>query len=63
MAAKKRACKNCGYLTTEPNCELCANNAFSEKYKGTILVFNKTESIVAEKLEIINNGIFAMKYK
>jgi len=62
MAVKDKVCKNCGYLTTEDKCPNCDSNAFLEKYKGKVLVFDAKSSVVAKKLEIKNNGKYALKY-
>ncbi len=62
MVEKKKACKECGYLTLEKECPNCGSNQFVEKYKGRVVVLNAKESEIAEKLEIKNNGQFALKY-
>ena len=62
MAAQEKACKECGYLTTEKECPICNNNQMLEKYKGTVVVLNARDSDVAVKLGIKDNGKFALKY-
>lgn len=62
MAEKEKACKECGYLTTEKKCPNCGNQNLLEKYKGTVLILNAKESKVAETLSIKNNGKYALKY-
>ena len=61
MAIKKRVCKSCGYFTEDKECPLCGSNSFIEKYKGKVVIFEE-DSIVAEKLQIKNKGMFAMKF-
>lgn len=63
MALKNKVCKGCGRLTKEEDCPVCGpQTKLLEKYKGMVLVFNAKESIVADKLDIKDNGIYAMKY-
>jgi len=62
MALKKKVCKSCGYFTDENVCPLCSSNSFADKFKGKVVIFDKNDSIVAKKLEIKNNGMFAIKY-
>ncbi len=62
MAEKKKVCKNCGHLTAEKKCPLCLSNQFIEKYKGSAVIFDAQNSIVAEKLQKNVNGKFAIKY-
>ena len=59
---KKKVCKSCGFLTTEKECPICNSNQLIEKYKGRAVILNVKESIIAEKLEIKNNGQYALKY-
>ena len=61
MVAKKRACKNCGFLSLEKQCENCGESVFLEKYKGKVVVMDEN-SIVAEKAGISAKGQFALKY-
>jgi len=60
--AKKKVCKKCGLLTTEDKCPMCNSNQLLDKYKGRAVILNAKESTVAEKLEIKNNGQYALKY-
>lgn len=63
MAIKKKACKECGFLTEEKYiCPNCKSNQLVEKYKGTVYILNAEESEVAKKLNKNNNGIYALKY-
>ncbi len=59
---KKKACKECGYLTIEKECPSCGSKSFLEKHKGKVVIFNSKSSIVSEKLNIKNNGMYALKY-
>ncbi|MCA9459098.1 MAG: DNA-binding protein [Nanoarchaeota archaeon] len=64
MVKKYKVCKECGFLV-ENDVKECPNdksNGFLEKYKGTTVVLNAKKSDVAKKLNIKNNGIYALKY-
>ncbi|MCA9495741.1 MAG: DNA-binding protein [Nanoarchaeota archaeon] len=64
MAKKYKVCKECGILV-ESDVKECPNdksNSFLEKYKGMAVVLNAKESNVAEKLNVKNNGLYALKY-
>lgn len=65
MAARKekrRVCAGCGNLTVEDKCPACGGSHFLDKHKGEVAVFNAAESQVAQKLNIKNNGNFALRY-
>ena len=62
MVEKNKACKECGYLTLEKECPSCKGKVFLEKYKGKVLILDSKNSTVAKKLDIKNNGAFALKY-
>ncbi len=59
---KQKACKECGFITTEKECSNCGSKSFVEKYKGRAVIIKSEESIIAEKLELKSNGKFAIKY-
>ena len=62
MAEKDKVCRECGYLTTEKKCPNCNSSNFLDKFKGRAYIFNVKNSQVAQKLEVKNNGKFAIKY-
>lgn len=62
MASKKKVCKECGRLTDEKECPYCGSRQLLDKYKGNVIVFNAKESEVAKKLNIKDNGNYALKY-
>jgi RNA polymerase subunit RPABC4/transcription elongation factor Spt4 len=59
---KRKACSQCGNLSVADKCPACGSNQFLDKYKGEVAVFNATESEIAQKLTIKNNGNFALRY-
>lgn len=62
MAEKKKVCKECGHLTLEKICPFCKSTQLLEKYKGTVYVLNAKESEVAQRLNLKDNGDYALKY-
>jgi DNA-directed RNA polymerase subunit E" len=62
MAKKKKVCKVCGRLTEENKCPICPSSQLLEKYKGTAVILDAKRSEIAEKLEIKDNGEYALKY-
>lgn len=64
MAEKQKVCKECGFINagSMKKCENCGSNQFVDKYKGRVLVLRGEESEVAKKLNIENNGAYALKY-
>ncbi len=62
MADKKKVCKDCGHLTIEKICPYCKSTQLLEKYKGNVHIVNVKESEVAKKLDLTDNGEYALKY-
>ena len=62
MVVKDKACKECGHLTKEDVCGNCNSRQFADKYKGTIVIFENDNSVVADKAKTTGNGKFAINY-
>lgn len=60
--ATKKACKQCGHLTTEKECPNCGSQEFADKYKGAVMVIDPENSEIGKKLNIENQGVYALKY-
>ncbi len=60
--AKKKVCKNCGYLTDQDTCPICQNKQFVDKYKTLVLIVDPKNSEVAKKTGKKEKGLFAIKY-
>ncbi len=59
---KPRACKICKTIyEDEDRCPECGSKEFTESYKGRIIVMDYDKSLIASKLNIKNNGNFAIK--
>jgi RNA polymerase subunit RPABC4/transcription elongation factor Spt4 len=63
MAAKEKACLNCKTIYFGDKCTNCGETPATETFKGRMHVFDAEKSEIAEKLEIHNNGEFAIKLK
>ena len=59
---KSRACKICNKIYDEgTKCPKCGSKEFTEAFKGRIVVIDNEKSEIAEKLNIKDNGNFAIK--
>lgn len=63
MAKKKeKACKICKKIYEgEDKCPRCESKENTDSFKGRIHVLNKDKSEIAQKLNIQDNGEFAIK--
>ena len=60
--AKERACKICKFIYEgEEKCSKCGSKEFTEAFKGKIMVTKVETSEIANKLNIKENGTFAIK--
>lgn len=60
--SKEKACKICkAVYEGEDKCPKCGSKEFSETFKGKIIVTNAEKSEIANKLNIKENGTFAIK--
>jgi DNA-directed RNA polymerase subunit E" len=58
-----RACRNCKLITDENICPVCKGTEFSDDYSGLLIVLDAKNSILAEKLETDENGVYALKIR
>ena len=60
--AKEKACKLCKVIYEgKDKCPKCESKEFSETFKGKIIVTDAEKSEVAKKLNLKENGTFAIK--
>ncbi|MEA3414415.1 MAG: transcription elongation factor subunit Spt4 [Nanoarchaeota archaeon] len=60
--AKEKACKICKTVYLDGDkCPKCGSKEFTESFKGKMFVLNAEKSEIANKLEIKENGEFAIK--
>jgi DNA-directed RNA polymerase subunit E" len=62
-AIKVMACKKCGYVVEEAleECPVCQNKKFTTFWKGSVIVNDPENSVVAKKLNIENKGKYALR--
>lgn len=58
-----RACRNCKLITDENICPVCKGTEFSDDFSGLLIVLDAKNSILAEKLETDENGVYALKIR
>jgi DNA-directed RNA polymerase subunit E" len=61
--AKKRACKNCAFITEEDTCPHCGSNNFANTIIGKMIIINPDKSKVAESVSIDKPGEYAIKMR
>ena len=60
--AKEKACKLCKAIYEgDEKCPKCGSKEFTESFKGKIIVTDAEKSEIAQKLNLKENGTFAIK--
>ena len=58
----RKVCKKCKYVITKGDeCPLCHSRDFSENPKGRIIIVDVNKSEIAKKLDIKQQGEYAIK--
>ena len=57
-----KSCKQCGYLTEEPNCSLC-NSQTSREWQGYVIIIDHNKSAIAKAVGIETNGKFSLRVR
>ncbi len=57
----RKVCKTCKVFVKGPECHICHQKNFVTSWKGRIAIIDKDKSEIAQKLEIKNNGEYAIK--
>ena len=57
------ACRNCKRITTKKECPICGSKELSDKWKGTLIVFDSNNSELAKKAGINAPGKYAIEVK
>ncbi len=57
----KRVCKTCKIFVKGQECPLCHGKNFVTSWKGRIAILDKDKSEIAQKLNIKENGEYAIK--
>ena len=58
-----RACRNCKNISEETICPVCKGTEFSDDYSGLLVVIDAENSILAEKLDTNEPGVYALKIR
>jgi len=61
--AKKKVCKRCKVFVDGSECPLCKMSSFSVNWNGRIAFIDKDSSHIAEKMNVSENGEYAIKVK
>ena len=62
MASKERACKICKFIYEGTDrCPRCGSKEYVENFKGKIIVVNPEKSEIANKINLKEKGVFAIK--
>lgn len=57
----KKVCKKCKVFVKDSTCPECGGTAFTETWKGRIIVFKADDSEIAKKIGIKKPGLYAIK--
>jgi len=58
-----RACRVCKAVTEENVCPICKSTDLSDDYSGLLIVLNPEGSQIAQKMEIKQEGYYALKIR
>ena len=59
--AKKKACKTCKMLVDGNECPKCKTSSFATSWQGRLYIVDAEKSEIGKKLEIKDNGEYAIK--
>ena len=59
--SKKKACKSCKSFVEGNTCPLCKSTQFVTNWKGRIFILDAEKSEIAKRIEIKQNGEYAIK--
>jgi DNA-directed RNA polymerase subunit E" len=58
-----RACRNCKIIIEENICPICKGTDLSDDYSGLLIVVDPEGSQMAQKMDIKNEGRYALKIR
>ena len=58
-----RACRTCKNISEEAICPVCKSTEFSDDYSGLLVVLKPENSLLAEKLNTTETGVYALKIR
>ncbi len=60
---KKKACKRCRVFVEGDECPLCKGNQFTQSWNGRVALLDASQSLIAKRMGVANNGEYAIKIK
>jgi len=57
----RKVCKKCKIFVDGSECPMCNGNAFTDSWKGRIIVTDAERSEIAKKIGIASKGEYAIK--
>lgn len=60
---KGKICKKCKIFVEKQMCPICKGTQLSDNWKGRIIILNAEKSEIAKKMNINQNGTYAIKTK
>ena len=62
MAHKQKACKTCrAVFDSGTKCPKCGSEEINDHFKGKVVILNPEESEIAQKVNIKEKGVYAIK--
>ena len=61
MAKKPKACRKCRFIHNQEKCPKCNSTSNTEGWKGKIEILDPNKSEIAEKLKLVEKGVYAIK--
>jgi len=58
-----RACRTCKVITDENACPMCKSTDLSDDYSGLLVILDPESSQLAKKMEIKQEGRYALKIR
>ncbi len=62
MILHQKACKQCGFITSEDRCPRCGGET-SKNWQGYVIILDHAKSEIAKKMGIDVNGKFALRIR
>ncbi|MFH1592800.1 MAG: transcription elongation factor subunit Spt4 [Candidatus Woesearchaeota archaeon] len=59
----KKVCKKCRLFVEGKECPICKGTAFSENWKGRLIILDPTKSEIAQKVGLSAKGEYSIKVR
>lgn len=59
----KKVCRKCKIFVEGQVCPVCKGNQFSDNWKGRLFIFDASKSEVAQKINALEKGEYAIRVK